>query len=293
MEFIMLLKRNLINFLLSKKLSFLALQLILSSLSVKALADDCVAHYMANEALMVVHGDTKIMFDPIYKNSYNSYMLLPEEMEAVLFAGEAPYDGLDALFISHYHGDHFTPKDVLRFMNARPDVELYAPSQAVVALRSIATDADQKIFDRVTFVDLEYKDTPVALIVDNLKIEAVRIPHSGWPDSRLDIANIVWRVTLDESATVIHLGDADANDVHFATDPEFWSNNQPDIAFPPYWFYSSQSGLNILSDRIAAEQNVGIHVPAAMSNNARARPTELRNVDLFTIPGETRTIPGH
>ena len=293
MEFIMLLKRNLINFLLSKKLSFLALQLILSSLSVKALADDCVAHYMANEALMVVHGDTKIMFDPIYKNSYNSYMLLPEEMEAVLFAGEAPYDGLDAIFISHYHGDHFTPKDVLRFMNARPDVELYAPSQAVVALRSIATDADQKIFDRVTFVDLEYKDTPVALIVDNLKIEAVRIPHSGWPDSRLDIANIVWRVTLDESATVIHLGDADANDVHFATDPEFWSNNQPDIAFPPYWFYSSQSGLNILSDRIAAEQHVGIHVPAAMSNNARARPTELRNVDLFTIPGETRTIPGH
>ncbi|MFT6092912.1 MAG: ribonuclease BN (tRNA processing enzyme) [Pseudohongiellaceae bacterium] len=248
---------------------------------------------MANEALMVVHGDTKIMFDPIYKNSYNNYMLLPEEMEAALFAGEAPYDGLDAIFISHYHGDHFTPEDVLRFMNARPEVELYAPSQAVVALRTIATDADQKIFDRVTFVDLEYKDAPVTLVVNNLKIEAVRIPHSGWPTGRLDIANIVWRVTLDESATVIHLGDADANDVHFATDPEFWSSNQPDMAFPPYWFYSSQSGLDILSSRIEAQQNVGIHVPTAMSIDASARPAQLRNVDLFTIPGETRTIPGH
>jgi L-ascorbate metabolism protein UlaG (beta-lactamase superfamily) len=275
------------------KLSFLLFGVTLSALSVKVLADDSVAHYMANEALMVVHGDTKVMFDPIYKNSYNNYMLLPEEMEAALFAGEAPYDGLDAIFISHYHGDHFTPEDVLRFMNARPDVDMYAPSQAVVALRGIATDADQGIFDRVTSVDLEYKDAPVTLVVDNLEIEAVRIPHSGWPTGRLDIANIVWRVTLDDATTVVHLGDADANDVHFAIDPEFWSSNQPDMAFPPYWFYSSQGGLNILSSRIGAEQSVGIHVPEAMSNDASLRPAELRDVDLFTVPGETRTIPIH
>lgn len=275
------------------KLSFQLFGITLSALSVNVLADDSVAHYMANEALMVVHGDTKVMFDPIYKNSYNTYMLLPEEMEDALFAGEAPYDGLDAIFISHYHGDHFTPEDALRFMNARPDVDMYAPSQAVVALRAIATDADQGVFDRVTSVDLEYKDAPVTLVVDNLEIEAVRIPHSGWPTGRLDIANIVWRVTLDEATTVVHLGDADANDVHFAIDPEFWGNNQPDMAFPPYWFYSSQDGLNILSSRIGAEQSVGIHVPEAMSNDASLRPAELRDVDLFTVPGETRTIPTH
>jgi hypothetical protein len=61
----MLLKHTLINIMRSKSLLFLTLGLILSSLSVKALTDDSVAHYMANEALMVVHGDTKIMFDPI------------------------------------------------------------------------------------------------------------------------------------------------------------------------------------------------------------------------------------
>ena len=88
-------------------------------------------------------------------------MLLPDEMEAALFAGEAPYDALDAIFISHYHGDHFTPEDVIRFMNARPNVELYAPSQAVMALRTIATDADNKIFNSNRLVDLEYKDVPV------------------------------------------------------------------------------------------------------------------------------------
>lgn len=293
MELTMILKNALTNLTLSKKISSALVGFTSLAFCSGAWADDSVAHYMANEALMVVHGDTKVMFDPIYKNSYDNYMLLPEAMEAALFAGEAPYDGLDAIFISHYHGDHFTPEDVLRFMNARPNVDLYAPSQAVVALRTIATDADQEIFDRVKSVELEYKDSPVTLNVDNLEIEAIRIPHSGWPTGRLDIANIVWRVTLDDSTTVIHLGDADANDVHFATDPEFWNRNQPDMAFPPYWFYSSQSGLNILSSRIGAEQNVGIHVPAAMSNDASLRPAELRNVDLFTIPGETRAIKGH
>lgn len=254
-------------------------------------AQQPTAHFLANEALMVQHGETKVIFDPIYKQSYNNYLLVPAEMEAALFAGEPPYDGLDAVFVSHYHGDHFTPEDVLRFMNARQDVDLYAPSQAVIALRSIAADSDQGIFERVTSVDLEYKDAPVTIEVDNLKIEGVRIPHSGWPTGRLDVANIVWRVTLDGETTVVHLGDADANDIHFALDPEFWSTNQPDMAFPPYWFFASDGGLEVLNNRIEATENVGVHVPAAMPANPAERPPELRNVDLFTIPGETRDIP--
>lgn len=256
-----------------------------------ATAADSVAHYLANEALMVVHGETKVMFDPIYKNSYNNYQLVPPEIEAAMFAGTPPYDGLDAIFISHYHGDHFTPEDVMRFLKARDNVEMYAPSQAVVALRAIASDSDQSIFNRVHSVNLEYKDAPISLEVDQLTIDAVRIPHSGWPTGRLDVANIVWRVTLDDETTVVHLGDADANDVHFALDPEFWARKKSDMAFPPYWFFSSGQGLNVLENRISASKNVGIHVPAAMANDSGQRPAELRNVDLFTVPGETRSIP--
>lgn len=71
-----------------------------------AQAHDSTAQYMANEGLMVVHGDTKVIFDPLFRNDYGQYLLLPPEMEAALFAGEAPFDGVDAIFISHHHGDH-------------------------------------------------------------------------------------------------------------------------------------------------------------------------------------------
>lgn len=249
------------------------------------------AQYLANEGLMVTHNQTKILFDPLFRNSYGQYLLLPEEMEATLFAGEPPFDGIDAVFISHYHGDHFSPDDILRLLKSQPDIQLYAPSQAVDGLKEVATADDAEVFDRVTPVNLEYKDAPVSMNMDGLLIEAVRIPHSGWPTGRLDVANISWRVTLDETTTVVHMGDADPNDVHFAHDAAYWDKAQVDMAFPPYWFFNSTYGPGVLEHRVKADHNVGVHVPVSIPAEPSLRPPGLREVDLFTRPGETREIP--
>ncbi len=249
------------------------------------------AHYMANEGLMVVQGETKIVFDPLFRNSYGQYQLLPKAMEEALFAGAPPFDGIDAIFVSHYHGDHFSPADILRLLKAQPAIRLYAPSQAVKGLREVAGGADEIVFDRVTAVELAYKDEPVTLEMAGLLIEAVRIPHSGWPSGRLDVENISWRVTLNETTTVLHMGDADPNDVHFERDAEYWDMRHTHMAFPPYWFFSSSYGPAVLKDRIKPDHSVGVHVPVSISKTRSLRPLELRDYDLFTKPGETREIP--
>lgn len=256
-----------------------------------ATAQNAQAFYMANEGLMVEQSDTKILFDPLFRNDYGQYLLLPPEMEQALYAGSPPFDGIDAVFVSHHHGDHFSPADMLRLLREQPQIQLYAPNQAVIAMRSEGGAADAEIFERVHGVSLEYKDAPVTLTMDGLLIEAVRIPHSGWPTGRLDVENIVWRVTLGENTTVLHMGDADPNDVHFAQDAQYWNRNKPDMAFPPYWFFSSSSGREILNSRIEARRSVGVHVPVSIPADPIRRPVELRGVDLFTTPGETRNIP--
>jgi L-ascorbate metabolism protein UlaG (beta-lactamase superfamily) len=239
---------------------------------------------MANEGFMVVSGETKVVFDPLFRNGYGHYQLLPKSMEEALFAGVPPFDGIDAVFVSHYHGDHFSPEDILRLLKAQPGIRLYAPLQAVKALRKITRVQDGEVFDRVTSVELAYKDAPVSMGMKGLKIEAVRIPHSGWPTGRLDIENISWRVTLNETTTVLHMGDADPNDIHFKRDADYWARGHTHMAFPPYWFFSSKGGPEILRARVRADHNVGVHVPVAV-------PANLRGNDLFTRPGETREIP--
>lgn len=265
--------------------------LLFSTLAGQSAGQDSRALYMANEGLMVEQADTKILFDPLFRNDYGQYLLLPPEMEQALFAGSPPFDGIDAVFVSHHHGDHFSPADMLRLLREQPQIHLYAPNQAVIAMRREGGATDADIFARVHGVSLEYKDAPVTLTMDELLIEAVRIPHSGWPTGRLDVENIVWRVTMDENTTVLHMGDADPNDVHFAQDAQYWNRNNPDMAFPPYWFFSSTNGREILENRIKARRSVGVHVPVNIPADPIRRPAELRGVDLFTTPGETRNIP--
>lgn len=260
--------------------------------SYSSLAQQSTALYMANEGLMVSKGDTSILFDPLFRESYGQYLLMPESMERDLFAGRPPFENVDAVFISHHHGDHFSPEDILRLLKAQTSIHLYAPTQAVVAMRAAVTAEDSDVFDRVNAVSLEYMDAPVSMEMNGLFIEATRIPHSGWPTGRLDVENISWRVTFNESSstTVLHMGDADPDDVHFARDADYWNRIPTDMAFPPYWFFDSQSGWEILTKRIRASRNVGVHVPVTVSADPIRRSAGLRSADLFTRPGETRTI---
>ena len=77
------------------------------------------AHYLGNEAVMVERGDTKIVFDPLFREDYGQYQRVPAEIEAALMAGTAPFDGIDAVFISHYHDDHFDPALMLDYLEKR------------------------------------------------------------------------------------------------------------------------------------------------------------------------------
>jgi len=240
---------------------------------------------------MITHQDTKILIDPLYQNSYNTYQLVPDEMREAIFAGDAPFGGIDAVFVSHHHGDHFSAEDMLRLLRTQTSARLYAPAQAVAGLRQIAEAGDEAIFDRVVGLDLDYGDAPVSIDADELTIEAVHIPHAGWPDARTDIQNLAFRVTLDDNSTVLHLGDADPRVVHFAADEDYWHARVIDLALPPYWFFGSDSGLEILNEHIDVRKAIGIHIPAAFSDPENI-PAEIRNYELFTRPGEERNFSG-
>jgi L-ascorbate metabolism protein UlaG (beta-lactamase superfamily) len=246
------------------------------------------AMYLANEGVLVSAGETRIAFDPVFRVDHGEYQSLPAELERALFAGEPPFDGLDAVFVSHYHDDHFSPRDLLRLMQARPGLRLYAPAQAVATMQARNPEGREAL-SRATGIELALGDPPFTLEAGPLVVEAFRIPHTGWPDHVTNVHNLAFRVTLG-GATVVHLGDADTSDLHFAPQAERWAARQTHLALPPFWFFLSPEGRRVLEERLAPDLAVGIHVPVEMPLEAGERPEALREQDLFQTPGETREI---
>ncbi len=256
--------------------------------STAAAQETSSVRYLANEGVMAVHGETKILFDPIFHYGPDTYQRLPQSMRDAIISGEPPYDGVDGVFISHYHPDHFQASGILMLLREQEGIRLYAPAQAVTEMRRIAAPDDESIFERVTIFDLQYGDAPVFVRKGRLLIEAIHVPHSGWPTARTDVQNIAFRVTLEDTSTVVHLGDADPRLVHFKQDETFWDERRVDLALPPYWFFLSEDGREILVDRIYARHSIGIHVPAKFAQERDTIPEELLGEDLFMQPGEGR-----
>ncbi len=246
------------------------------------------ARYIANEGVLISQGKTKIMFDPLPLSGFGTYPEVPETTKAQIMAGKGAYAGIDAVFISHAHRDHFSAENMITYMQAHSAVKLIAPQQALSAMQDHER-WDAALAHRITAIDIEAGDAPQIIefeTIKTIKATAVRIPHAGWPaPERAAVQNLVFRVTLDGHATVMHMGDADPNPIHFKPHSAHWQAARTDTAFPPYWFFLSENGQAILSNDINADKAIGVHVPIEV-------PQDLKDsgADYFSIFEDTRNI---
>ena len=244
---------------------------------------DFSAHYLGNEGVMIVQGNTKVLFDPLYRNGFNTYHLVPADLKAKLLAGAPPFDHVDAMLISHAHGDHFDAPDILAFHETNPDALIIGPPQAIAQILETGA-VSARLENRLVPMGLEYGADPLSLSFEDLQVEAVRIPHAGGPGRR-EIENLVYRVTLQAGATVMHMGDADPA-LHFFTPYDaHWQARRTDVAMPPYWFFLSAEGVSIVDEHLNAAEAIGVHVPVSVPVNLKSSGRAY-----FSTPDEVRPL---
>ena len=246
------------------------------------------AHYLANAGVMVEKGDAKVLFDPFFRNDYGAYDLVPTATEEAIFAGLPPWDGVDAIFISHHHSDHFDPALVVAFLVKWPEVEAFAPQQAVDVLLSSGSAIDDSVLHRIHGLALDRDSDAVAIEANGLEIEAVYVAHAGWPSRHTEADNIVFRVTLDSATTIVHLGDADKDRSHYDPHREFWKAKRTQVAFAPVWLLLTDPGRFVLDEYVDAEHAIGVHVDNRVPDEPADRSANFDGLDIFTQPGETR-----
>lgn len=251
----------------------------------KHVSSNSYVKYLGNEAIFIKVDETKVLFDPFFHDNIRIYQLVPDVLKNNINKGNSPFDDIDTIFISHAHRDHFAVNEVVQYLLAFPQTKLVAPQQAIESINSHVTKIKTVISqDRLIAVKLGFGDQPWQFQLENLTIDAVRIPHAGWP-SRAEVENIVFRVTLNNSSTIMHMGDADPDDDHYLPYKTFWQKKTTDINFPPYWFLYSAEGRDILDNIIAAKANVGIHVPMQV-------PKQLQQSgrDYFSEPDQNKSL---
>lgn len=240
------------------------------------------ATYLGNSAILVETGEHKILFDPFFHNGFSIYQLVTAALRNAMMQGAAPYNNIDAIVISHAHEDHFSAHDVHTYMKRFPATLLFAPKQAVDHMMSL--QYFPQLATRIHSFSLAFNADTETRTVGGLKVMATRIPHAGWP-GRQDIENLVFRVFTNGGKSAMHMGDADPSTAHYSPYKKDFAQHKVDINFPPYWFFMSAEGRDILHDIIQAEQNVGVHVP-------KSAPTYLKNLKMpfFHTPEESKKI---
>ena len=250
--------------------------------------DPATAHFLANEAILVSAGETRILFDPLFSVSYG-YPLVAPDVRAAIMAGTPPYDGVDAVFVSHVHGDHFDAEAVNAYLAAHPDVILVGPWQARLDLQAAEgwNDAFEARIQALPFIA-----SPQELVLaadgndDAIRVETVHIPHAGGP-GRAGIQNMAHRVTLNGAATVMHLGDATPEPAIYETHSDHFAARTTQHAFPPYWLLGQWGGETV-RQRLNADAATGIHIPIQQPDWLDAS-----GEDFFTEAGEERGVHGH
>lgn len=248
------------------------------------------AHYLANAGVMVAKGESKVLFDPFFRNDYDAYDLVPPDIEQAILDGAPPFDGVDAVLISHHHDDHFDPKLVVAYLQRWPDIELYAPQQAIDVLLNSAHAPDIALLDRIHGLAMDEGGDAIELHAGDLLIEAVEIAHAGWPSRHTEVDNMTFRVSLDPHTTVVHLGDADKSREHYEPHREFWESRTPILAFAPVWLLLSEPGRLVLEEYVDSEHVIGVHVWKTVPDDPADRPADFDGLDIFTEPGEVREV---
>ena len=207
--------------------------------------------FLANEGVLLAANGKKVLIDALFEKYKTGFALPADSTRAALAAARAPFDDVDALLFTHYHGDHFHPAPVIAHLRANPRATLVTSRQVVDSLRGRLRADDpiaQRIRARTTAPGTRRRE-----LVDGIAIELLGLPHGGRPD----VQHLGYIVELG-GRRVLHLGDSDFSTATFA--PFRLDTLRIEVALVPEWALLHAPSRLVVERWIRPRHIVAIHV---------------------------------
>jgi L-ascorbate metabolism protein UlaG (beta-lactamase superfamily) len=211
--------------------------------------------FLANEGVMLASGGKKVLIDALFLKYKTGFATPADSTQAALAAARAPFDNVDLILATHYHGDHFHPGPVAAHLAANPRATLATSSQVIDSLRGrVRTGGplDARILGRTTPPGTRRRET-----INGIPIEFLGIPHGTGPSNHLAIQHLAYIVELG-GKRVLHIGDAilsDQNVRAFRLDTA-----RIDVALVPTWVVTGTASRQAIERWVKPKQVVAFHV---------------------------------
>ena len=200
--------------------------------------------------MLVTVSGRRFLIDAPIRDGIPPYATSSAEERARLEEARAPYDNVDAILITHWHEDHFSPEAVAAHLSRSARTILISSPEVVERLRLAAPDVPASRLRAV----LPAPGHAEQVDVGGVPVQVLRVRHN--PARRLPEQHVAF--LIGASTTVLHVGDADPAADNFAllkTLPSI------DVAFLPFWYVSDAANRRLVADSIRPRRIVAMHVP--------------------------------
>jgi L-ascorbate metabolism protein UlaG (beta-lactamase superfamily) len=214
------------------------------------------ATYVANEGFLIEGGGKKVLIDTLFDNGFDRYGTPPADVMRAMMAGEAPFEGVDLVLVTHRDPDHVNAQTALAYLGLHLHTRFVAHKQLVDKMRGEpGFAAVEGQIDEITANPGEQ----TSLTVDGIAIDALCLDHNHPADRPAETRNLAFAVTLG-GARFLHMGDAQISQNAAALDAYPFDRKRIDLLFLPYWDVSAAT-QKLIAERIRPARIVAMHVP--------------------------------
>ena len=235
--------------------------------------------YICNDGIMISNGEQTVLIDAVNRWGNMPGWIRPSAPELLAIEnGDAPYDDIDVIMITHNHGDHYAVVAVSNYLSSHPNTKLIAPPQV---LANISGFSSQKVSLSVQQFNKE------KVTANGVEIDVLYIKHfNQFTYNFCNVQNYGYVVHMN-GKKFMHLGDVDM--VNSNMDQLDLLAEEIDVAFiPTFGDLVTNTNKTALIDNANPKDIVALHFLISQINGSM---TQVGNVYpgafIFDVPFET------
>jgi len=240
--------------------------------------------YIANEGVLISTRDKRVLIDGLHRKYDDAYSYLPDTEREKIETAKPPFEKIDLILVSHYHGDHFHPESVGRYLQSDPKAIL-ATSEQVAAEVAAKFRSFTGVKDRIIPITYSFKDRVIKNVA-GIDVEFLSVGHGSGRHAAIQNLGHVFSLG---GKKFLHLGDAMPTVETF--DHFDLEKQSIDIAFLPFWFLTSADGRTIIREHIKPKHIIAVHVGPTEAEAVRQQiKNEFPTADIFGTLLENRVF---